>query len=150
MPAAPIVFSTIICWPRISLIRAARIRPMTSNAPRSKRHYHGNWPRWIGLRTRREWPCRRTSEQPDELAAFHCPLPLVLRPKDSTALLRCGISIRPITGWGHQLPLGAGVGASVMPLILLQNYFGGSQRAILIQDQPLMRNVDSKICPFRF
>jgi len=32
-PAAPVVFSMITCWPRISLIRAPRIRPMTSNAP---------------------------------------------------------------------------------------------------------------------
>jgi len=30
-----------------------------------------------------------------------------------------------------------------MPQILLQNYFGGPQRAILIQDQASMRNIDS-------
>src|SRR5262249_27567324 len=49
------------------------------------------------LRARRERPRRRAADERDELAALHYPIPPVLRTKDSTALLRCGISIWPMS-----------------------------------------------------
>ena len=62
--------------------------------------------RWL-LRARPERPhCRRPAEQRDELAAFHCPMPPVL-PAERVAhlsygrrLLRCGISIQPMSQLG--------------------------------------------------
>jgi hypothetical protein len=33
MPPAPPTFSITICWPRISAVRAAMVRPSTSTAP---------------------------------------------------------------------------------------------------------------------
>src|SRR5262249_11227578 len=56
------------------------------------------------LRAHRERPCRRAAEQRDELAPFHCQVPPVLRTKDSTALLRCGISIQPMSQMGSFAP----------------------------------------------
>ena len=62
--------------------------------------------RTMGQRTERP-RCRRAAEQRDELAPFHCPVPPVL-PTERIAhllirgrLLRCGISIRLMTGWGQ-------------------------------------------------
>src|SRR5262249_1394058 len=63
------------------------------------------------LRSRRDPPDgRRAAEQRDELAPFQCPKPPVL-PTEKIAhlsydrrLLRCGISIRPLTAMGHQRP----------------------------------------------
>ena len=57
------------------------------------------------LRARRERPGnRRAAEQRDEIAPLHCPVPPVLRPKDSTALLRCGISLWPMSAGDHLQP----------------------------------------------
>jgi hypothetical protein len=59
------------------------------------------------LRARHERPCRRTAEQRDELAPFHClMLSRAFNGKDSTSrygtrLLRCGISIQPMSQMGH-------------------------------------------------
>ena len=72
-----------------------------------KTHQHADPPHLLGLRVRRKRPRRRpAAEQRDELAPFHCPVPPVLRTKDSTALLRCGISIPARTAWGHERPEG--------------------------------------------
>jgi hypothetical protein len=73
-------------------------------------------PRLLPLR--RERPCRRrTAEKRDELAPFHRPMPPVL-PAERVAhlsygrrLLRCGISIQPMSQLGHSrrgrlLPVG--------------------------------------------
>ena len=64
------------------------------------------------LRARRQRPRRRrAAEQHDELAAFHCPMPPVLpnernsTPRYGRGLLRCGISIRPMTAVGHSLQI---------------------------------------------
>ena len=46
---------------------------------------------------------RRAAEQRNECAPFHCPMPPVLpsTPSYNRGLLRCGISIRPMSGWGQ-------------------------------------------------
>src|SRR5262249_13961106 len=49
----------------------------------------------------RERPCSYAADERDELAPFHCPVPPVLRTKDSTALLRCGISIWLMSAGGQ-------------------------------------------------
>jgi hypothetical protein len=53
------------------------------------------------LRRRRKRPRCCAPEQSDERAPFHRPVPPVLRTKDSTALLRCEISIWPMSAMGH-------------------------------------------------
>src|SRR5262249_23216765 len=65
-----------------------------------------HWHRLL-LRARRQRPRRRgATEQSDELAPFHCPVPPVLpNERNSTpwygrGLLRCGISIWPMTAQG--------------------------------------------------
>jgi len=65
---------------------------------RSKRQRHDP-PRL--LRTRRERPRRRATEQRDELAAFHCPVPPVL-PKGIAHRRRphCGILSRSMSQMG--------------------------------------------------
>ena len=61
---------------------------------------------------------RRAAEKRDELAPFHVP-PSSLR-KDSTPrygrrLLRCGISIHPMTAWGHSRHFEREVGMTASP-----------------------------------
>src|SRR5262249_44467834 len=64
------------------------------------------------LRPRRGRPrSRRAADERDELAPFHCPMPPVL-PTERIAhlcygrrLLRCGISIRPMSGLGQKRTL---------------------------------------------
>src|SRR6266481_5793467 len=70
-------------------------------------------------RARRERPrgCRRASKERDELAPFHCAVPPVLRTKDSTALLHCGISIWPMSEVGHSRPMRSKPREHVCPLL---------------------------------
>ncbi len=59
------------------------------------------------LRARRERPRRCAAEQPDQFPAFHCPVTPVLPIEriaylhTGTRLLRCGISIWPLSAGGH-------------------------------------------------
>src|SRR5262249_45109297 len=70
---------------------------------RGQEHEHAEAPRPLALlRARCERPRRRAAEQRDEIASFHWPVPPVLRTKDSTALLGCGISTLPVSELGSK------------------------------------------------
>src|SRR5262245_51791054 len=108
-----------ILYPEISSVAPAefpkpshkRTRPGAPGSGRARPEEADNWRlKWL-LCPRRERPRSRTAEKCDELAAFHCPVPPVLRTERiahlryGRRLLRCGISAPLMPESGQSLPI---------------------------------------------